>query len=66
MMPHDENIAIAGKLRDYADLLSAQGADGFRVRAYRRGADTVAHLDQPASKILAREGRDGLVALPSA
>jgi hypothetical protein len=65
MKPHDENIAIAGKLRDYADLLNAQGADGFRVRAYRRGADAVAHLDQPASKILAREGRDGLVALPS-
>jgi hypothetical protein len=61
---HNENIAIADKLRDYADLLIAQGADGFRVRAYRRGADAVAHLAQPVSEILARKGRDGLVALP--
>ena len=35
--PEDINIAVAAMLRDYADLLQQQGADGFRERAYRRG-----------------------------
>jgi len=38
---------IAGRLRDYADLLTSQGEGGFRSRAYRRAADVVAGLDRP-------------------
>ncbi|TIS55831.1 DNA-binding protein [Mesorhizobium sp.] len=65
MKPLPENIVVAAKLRDFADLLDSQGADGFRARAYRSAADVVARLQQPLGEILAREGRDGLVALPA-
>lgn len=61
----DENRVIAAKLREYADLLDQQGADGFREKAYRRAADVVAMLDRPVGEILAREGRQGLVDLPA-
>jgi hypothetical protein len=60
-----ENIGVAGKFRDFADLLDSQGADGFRARAYRRAADVVSRLERPLGEILAREGRDGLIALPA-
>ena len=63
--PLPENIGVAGKFRDFADLLDSQGADGFRARACRRAADVVSRLERPVSEILAREGRDGLVALPA-
>ncbi|TGQ35601.1 DNA-binding protein [Mesorhizobium sp. M00.F.Ca.ET.216.01.1.1] len=65
MKPLPENIVVAAKLRDFADLLDSQGADGFRARAYRSAADVVARLQQPLGEILAKEGRDGLVALPA-
>ena len=35
------NAGLVERLRDYAELLEVQGADGFRVAAYRRGADTM-------------------------
>ncbi|WP_244748393.1 DNA-binding protein [Mesorhizobium sp. 131-3-5] len=63
--PLPENIGVAGKFRDFADLLDSQGADGFRARACRRAAEVVSRLERPVSEILAREGRDGLVALPA-
>lgn len=59
-----ENASIAAKLRDYADLLEQQGADGFREKAYRRAAETVLKLSRPVSHIVALDGRDGLIALP--
>lgn len=61
----DGNLAVAAKLRAYADLLEQQGADGFRERAYRRAADTVSALDRPVEDILSEEGRPGLIALPN-
>lgn len=60
-----ENIGVAAKFRDFADLLDSQGADGFRARAYRRAADFVSRLERPLGEILAKEGRDGLIALPA-
>ena len=60
-----ENIGVAAKFRDFADLLDSQGADGFRARAYRRAADVVSKLERPLGEILAKEGRDGLIALPA-
>ena len=60
-----DNAAIAAKLEEYALILAEQQASPFRVRAYERAADVVARLDRPVSEILAREGRDGLVALPA-
>lgn len=58
------NTGLAERLRDYADILEVQGADGFRVAAYRRAADTIAALDRAAAAILAAEGQSGLMQLP--
>lgn len=55
---------IADRLDEAAALLEAQGANRFRVRAYRQGAATLRQLPEPPAAILAREGLKGLVALP--
>jgi DNA polymerase (family 10) len=55
-----DNSEIADTLEELADLLAHSGANPFRVRAYRQGADTVRHLGRPAAAILAEEGRPGL------
>ena len=59
------NQLVAEKLRQAADLLEQQDANPFRINAYRRGADTVALLDEPVSTILESKGIDGLVAIPT-
>lgn len=56
---------IAERLDEAADLLEAQGANRFRVRAYRLAADTVRNLDEDPANILSREGLEGLVRLPN-
>jgi DNA polymerase (family X) len=58
------NQAIADRLREAADLLEQQGANPFRVAAYRRAADTVAGLPEDVAGMLERTGRDGLETLP--
>jgi hypothetical protein len=58
------NEEIARKLNDYATYLEGEEADVYRVRAYRRAADTVRSLLFPLEDILADEGRRGLEALP--
>jgi len=60
-----QNLAIAGKLREYAALLEQQQANPFRVRAFERAADVIAELPSPVSEILATQGREGLIALPA-
>jgi hypothetical protein len=59
-----ENARIADELREAADLLHAQGANPFRVAAYRKAADTVARLDRPVRAIFEESGREGLDKLP--
>ncbi len=59
-----DNAVIAANLREYADLLEQQGADGFRIAAYRRAGATLETLDKPVGRILAENGTKGLVALP--
>jgi len=59
-----ENEEIAARLDEVADLLEAQGANQFRVRAYRSAAQTVRRLDRPVHQVLVAEGRDGLTRLP--
>lgn len=61
---HPDNIAIAARLRELADLLEQQQANSFRVRAYRRAADTVDGLAESLAALAKRAGRDGLTALP--
>ena len=64
VMESSENEQIADWLRQAADLLAAQGANPFRVSAYRHAADTVARWPESVAAIHAREGRKGLDALP--
>lgn len=59
-----ENRHLAARLDEYADLLEEQAANPFRVRAYRKAAETVAALNPPASETLAKSGRQGLDDLP--
>jgi putative hydrolase len=63
-MSVEENRAVARKLREVATLLEEQGANRFRVRAYRTAADTLERLPTPVSHILQQQGTDGLQALP--
>lgn len=61
--PAVTNEQISEALHAVADLLQAQSANRFRVAAYRLGANVVEQLDEPASKILDREGTAGLMRL---
>lgn len=51
-----ENIEIARTFDEVADLLDIQGANPFRVRAYRTAARTIGALDTPVESILKRNG----------
>jgi putative hydrolase len=59
-----QNREIANKLQRAAELLALQGANPFRVSAYRRAAEMIQQLEQPLWQIYAREGIEGLDALP--
>jgi len=63
-MEFELNHTVAGKLREIADLLEQQGANRFRVQAYRRAAGTVDALDEDVQALFDREGVDGLERLP--
>ena len=58
------NVEIAQRLREVAALLQEQGANPFRVQAYRHAADTVQRLDRPAAEIVRADGMEGLRKLP--
>lgn len=62
---HPINGRVAQLLREGADLLERQGSDGYRERAYRAAANTLERLPRRVDRILVREGRPGLVALPT-
>jgi putative hydrolase len=59
------NQRIADKLREAAALLAQQGANPFRVQAYRRAADTLVRLQIDVCDLFVREGLEGLLALPA-
>jgi putative hydrolase len=58
------NERVAEKLREAADILQAQRANPFRIRAYRAAADRIAGLDVDVGDLLATRGVAGLVTLP--
>lgn len=58
------NDSVAAKLDETATLLTDQGANPFRVRAYQHAAATVRQLAEPVSQILADQGVEGLERLP--
>ncbi|WP_437203733.1 DNA polymerase/3'-5' exonuclease PolX [Planctomicrobium sp. SH664] len=57
------NREIAAVFEETADLLELQGANSFRVRAYRNAAQTVADLVEPIAS-LAESGAAPLTDLP--
>jgi hypothetical protein len=59
-----DNRAIAKRLLDHAAYLESHDANVYRVRAYRQAAETVMGLEEPIADLVAREGREGLEALP--
>jgi len=59
-----QNRDIAQKLREVALLLEEQGANRFRIQAYRRAASTLEGLNVPVSHIVQQSGTEGLEALP--
>lgn len=60
----DLNRTIAERLEEVALILEEQGANPFRVRAYRRGAATLRRLGLPVAEVLDKAGLAGLEALP--
>lgn len=64
-MPGWNNQEIAAKLREYADLLEQQGANPFRVTAYRRAAQTVSTRRDELSALWQSGGVEALVDLPA-
>jgi hypothetical protein len=63
-VPGATNAQVADKLRQAADILAAQGADPFRVAAYRKAADSVLALTRDLGIVVARGGRKALEAIP--
>ncbi|HJL19081.1 MAG TPA: helix-hairpin-helix domain-containing protein, partial [Sandaracinaceae bacterium LLY-WYZ-13_1] len=64
--PHrSTNEEIACDLEEASELLRVQGADRWRVRAFREAAHTLRTLREPVVQTLDRGGRDALVALPT-
>lgn len=61
--PRVTNEEIAASLAEIAELLERQGANPYRVRAYREGAEVVRGTRQPLEGILAESGVRGLLAL---
>jgi hypothetical protein len=60
--PSNEQIATA--LEHVSELLEEQGANQYRVDAYRRGAYNVRGHLEPAAQFLARAGLEGLMDIP--
>jgi putative hydrolase len=58
------NAEIAHRLEQVAQVLEAQGANPFRVQAYRNAAQTLHRLDRPVTQLLQHEGMEGLRQLP--
>lgn len=63
--PPIANAEIADILERVADLLEAQDANRFRVRAYRAAAHTIRHHEVPLSEVLAGGGVEAVDALPT-
>jgi DNA polymerase (family 10) len=58
------NIDIAGRLDEVANIFAEQGANRFRVRAYRRAANVLGGLAHSVADIFKREGIEGLETIP--
>jgi len=52
----ENNQQLATIFRSMADLLSAQRANPYRVRAYRRAADALLAIDEEVTALVERQG----------
>ncbi|MEK6786921.1 MAG: histidinol-phosphatase [Nitrospirota bacterium] len=52
----ENNQQLATIFRSMADLLSAQRANPYRVRAYRRAADALLAIDEDVTALVERQG----------
>ncbi len=53
-----QNVDVAALFTELADLLEIQGANPFRVRAYRNAARTIENLSESVAGIVADPGHD--------
>jgi DNA polymerase (family 10) len=58
------NVDIAGRLDEVANIFAEQGANRFRVQAYRRAANVLRGLSRSVADIFANEGIEGLEQIP--
>jgi hypothetical protein len=58
------NEMIRSQLRAYAEELSREGGQLFRVRSYRAAAFEIGRMVRPLAEVFATAGRAGLEALP--
>jgi DNA polymerase (family X) len=56
----ENNQQLATIFRSMADLLSAQRANPYRVRAYRRAADALLTLEEDVAAIAGRQGLEDI------
>jgi DNA polymerase (family 10) len=59
-----DNRTLAARLASRAHALETERASLFRVRAYRRAAETILGLDVPVEMLIEQGGRDLLAELP--
>jgi DNA polymerase (family 10) len=64
VMVETGNLEIAQRLEEVAEFLEEQGANPYRVQAYRNATQTLQRLDQPITELLQHEGTEGLRQLP--
>ena len=53
---HENNRQLAALFRSMADLLAAQRANPYRIRAYRRAADELLALEEDVAAVAQRQG----------
>ena len=59
-MDNRDNQQFSAMFRDIASVLELQGDDPFRIRAYRRAAQTLASLSEPVRNIARRGALESL------
>jgi hypothetical protein len=59
-----DNRTIARKLNQYARQLERDQANLYRIKAYRRAAESIERLTTPVADLVAAEGAQGLRRLP--
>ncbi len=59
-----DNRTLARRLLAMAHTLEEEHANLYRIKAYRRAAETILGLDRPVEDLVAHEGRRALKELP--